>query len=164
MHFINNIMFSWKTLFSFRIIENTFPFLVIVPFTYLIWHPRHWDPKHKTAYDRVRTKIIIDAKTGKIRQAFIMGWLKNITLKKVILGNEDIRIRAIDSLKRGFKNPVVSVAFNQTMVQIINRPEVAVELNRFFSDSLKRADLLSDEDLKNITESFLHEFEKFLRS
>lgn len=157
-------MFSWRTLFSFRIIENTFPFLVIVPFTYLIWHPRHWDPKHKTAYDRVRTKVIIDAKTGKIRQAFIIGWLKNISLDKVILGKLGIKHKAVDSLKRGFKNPVVSVKFNYTMAQIINRPEVAVGLSNLFTDSLKMTYMLSDEDAKNISQALLHEIEKFILS
>ena len=90
--------------------------MIILPFGYFV----------NKSYQSVRSDVILDSKTGKIKQAFIRGWLKEVALDQAILQNKDLRWQSLRLLEDIVQVPDFQTSALQMWVNVMHR-QPAVE-------------------------------------
>lgn len=93
------------------LLERAVPYFACVPLAYFI-------------YDRlpasIKAKVVLDAKTGLIKQTFLMAWLKQVAVDRVILKDLYVRYRTLHVLDKASYYPSFHAACLVMVTKVVN--------------------------------------------
>lgn len=96
------------------LIERALPYLAFVPFGYFVY-------AHLVG--SIKKKVVLDAKTGRIKQTFIMNWLKQVGVDRVVLRDLSVRYKALSVLDRASFSQQFHTACLSMVQKVVNTPE-----------------------------------------
>lgn len=127
------------------LLERAVPYLACVPLAYFI-------------YDRlpasIKAKVILDAKTGLIKQTFIMTWLKQVGVDRVVLRDLHVRYQALHVLDKASYSPSFHAACLAMVTKVVNT-QAFTEAGKASMFDISAVVLNSEEEvLRQIKEAF----------
>ena len=93
--------------------ERSVPYLACVPLGYFLFH-------HLPAV--IKSKVVLDAETGQIKRTFIMTWLKQVGVDRVVLRDLRVRYQALHILDRASYAPSFHSACLSMITRVVNTP------------------------------------------
>mmetsp|Transcript_6394 Transcript_6394/g.9502 ORF Transcript_6394/g.9502 Transcript_6394/m.9502 type:complete len:166 (+) Transcript_6394:22-519(+) len=93
--------------------ERALPYLIVFPFGYFVY---------SELYKNVRSRVIQDSKSGKIKDTFVNRWLKETGTNRVILKDEDLRKQSVWFLEELVKQQQTQDTALELVTKVVNKP------------------------------------------
>lgn len=132
---------------SVRLLEFIFPWTILLPFSFFLY-----SPYPHSCYSSIRTAVIKDAQSGRIKNCFLNTWLKENTLNKAILASRKTRQSALRLLTATIKYQSVLTQANGLAYEISTHQLIVEQIQSCFNRAMAELPQSKRSDVKEIKE------------
>jgi hypothetical protein len=120
-------------------IERFLPYTILFPFLYFLYSPSSLHFSMPCAYDRLRSSLIRDFKSGQTKSTFLSLWLRDITLSKKILNNAVTQRHAVALLKKTLSHNPFNRVSTEVLQSFVLHPDVLAKIQAASVDVLRNS-------------------------